>query len=389
MAAAIEQATLEDAFRTFNEVSAALEHSYRQLESQVARLNADLRHARSARQAEHRERERIAARLERLLALLPGGVLLLDAEQVISDCNQAAADLLGEPLVGQGWSEVCARAMQRASVFGGEVPLASGRHVSIAQRTLDDEPGRIILVTDVTEAHLVRDLLERSQRLAAMGEMAARLAHQLRTPLAAALLYASRLATAGQDEAQRSELALRTVDRLRHLERLVGDMLAYARGSGGGLAEVSINAVLEDVAQTLAARLREGGRLTIRTRAPRLMVRANREALVGAIVNLVVNALETAGPGAEVTVEASEPAAGIARVSVTDNGPGVPADIAERIFEPFFTTRPAGTGLGLAVVRSVALAHGGSVSLRPGGPGATFVIDLPVGVPATDPGEAR
>lgn len=389
MAAAIEQTQLADAFRTFNEVSAALEHSYRQLQGQVARLNEDLRRARAARLAEFRERERIAARLERLLALLPGGVLVLDGDNVIRESNHAARELLGEPLLGENWSAVCARAMQRASVFGGEVPLASGRHISLAQRSLDDEPGRIVLVTDVTEAHLVRDLLERSQRLSALGEMAARLAHQLRTPLTAALLYASRLAAAGVDEARRTELARRTVDRLRHLEQLVADMLAYARGSGTGFADVSIDAVLEEVAQTLAGRLREGGRLTISTRAPRLVIRANREALAGAIVNLVVNALDMGGADAEVVVESSEPRPGTARISVSDNGPGVPADIAARVFEPFFTTRACGTGLGLAVVRSVALAHGGSVRLEPVGPGATFVIELPADCLRRTCGEKR
>jgi two-component system sensor histidine kinase FlrB len=387
MSAAIDPLQLEDAFRTFSEVSGALERSYRQLEAQVARLNEDLRRARSARLSEHRERERIAGRFERLLALLPGGVLLLDADDVVTDCNQAARELLGEPLTGAGWSAICGRSMSRASVFGGEVPLASGRHVSISQRSLGDEPGRIILVTDVTEAHLVRDLLERSQRLSAMGEMAARLAHQLRTPLAAALLYASRFPAPGLDDVQRSELAARTVGRLRHLERLVADMLAYARGSGGGMADLSVNAVLEEVAQSLAGRLRQGGRLTIRTRAPRLVIRANREALVGAVVNLVVNALDVAGPTAEVLVEASTPAAGVARIRVEDNGPGVEAGIAGRIFEPFFTTRPSGTGLGLAVVRSVASAHGGSVRLEPGTGGAIFVMDLPVDGPAVT-GEA-
>lgn len=379
MAAVTDSRTLEDAFRTFGEVSGALERSYRDLESQVVRLSEELGRARSARLEEHRARERIAGRFERLLALLPGGVLMLDGDDVIRGRNAAAAELLGEPLVGESWAAVCGRAMQRASVFGGEVPLASGRHVSISQRTLGDEPGRIVLVTDVTEAHLVRDLLERSQRLSAMGEMAARLAHQLRTPLAAALLYASTLATAALGEAQRSELAGRVVGRLRHLEQLIADMLAYARGSGTGTAELSVSALLEEAAQTLAARLKQGGRLTIRTRAPGLVIRGNRDALVGALVNLVVNALDVGGPGAEVEVEASEPAPGTARIVVSDNGPGVPAELAERIFEPFFTTRQAGTGLGLAVVRSVALAHGGSVRLAETQRGAEFVIELPVG----------
>jgi len=387
MAAALDRNELEDAFRTFSEVGGALERSYRDLESQVARLNEDLSRARSAGLEQHRERERLAGRLERLLALLPGGVLLLDGEDLIRERNAAAAELLGEPLVGEPWSAVCARAMQRASVFGGDVPLASGRHVSVSQRVLGDEPGRIVLVTDVTEAHLVRDLLERSQRLAAMGEMAARLAHQLRTPLAAALLYASTLAGTRLDDGQRTELAGRVVGRLRHLEQLIADMLAYARGSGTGTAELSVSALLEEAAQTLAARLKQGGRLTIRTRAPGLILRGNRDALVGALVNLVVNALEVGGAAAEVEVEASQPVADSARIVVSDNGPGVPPELAERIFEPFFTTRPAGTGLGLAVVRSVVAAHGGTVRLEPAERGAVFVLELPLAGPRQAPQE--
>lgn len=388
MSAAIEQRQLNDAFRAFNELSTSLERSYRDLEAQVARLTAELGAVRRARLEEHRERERIAARLERLLALLPGGVLVLDGDDVVRECNAAAREMLGGPLEGERWSDVCARAMQRASVFGGEVPLPGGRHVSLAQRSLGDEPGRIVLVTDVTEAHLVRELLERNGRLAALGEMAARLAHQLRTPLSAALLYASRLAAPGLPEEQRAPLAGRTVDRLRHLEQQVADMLAYARGGAHGLVPLSLDAVLEDVAQTLAGRLKRGGRLTLRTRAPGLVVRGNRDALAGAVANLVVNALDAAGAAAEVLVEASRPSREVARITVSDNGPGVPEALRERIFEPFFTTRPSGTGLGLAVVRSVAVAHGGSARLEAGDRGATFVIDIPPGDIGPGPGEA-
>ncbi len=390
MSAAIEQRQLNDAFRAFNELSTSLERSYRDLESQVARLTEELATVRRARLEEHRARERIATRLERLLALLPGGVLVLDGEDVVRESNEAAREMLGSPLEGEPWSAVCARAMQRASVFGGEVPLASGRHVSLAQRGLGDGQGRIVLVTDVTEAHLVRELLERNGRLAAMGEMAARLAHQLRTPLTTALLNASRLAAPALPEDQRVPLADRTVDRLRHLEQQIADMLAYARGGATGMATLALDAVLEDVAQTLAGRLKSGGRLTLSTRARGLRVRGNRDALAGAVANLVVNALDAAGARAEVVVEASLPAPDLARITVADNGPGVPEGLREQIFEPFFTTRAAGTGLGLAVVRSVALAHGGSVRLEPQGPGATFVLEIPVGERAAgEPGTQR
>ncbi|TAK54340.1 MAG: PAS domain-containing protein [Gammaproteobacteria bacterium] len=368
MVAVAEARELTAAFSSFTEVSSALQRSYAELEGQVSLLRAELERSRHAR-------ARLAGRFGQLLEALPAGVLLLDGSEVIRECNQIALELLGAPLCGQAWEQVRARALSGGSVFGGDVALPGGRHVSVSQRALDDGEGRIILVTDVTESHLVHELLGRNQRLSAMGEMAARLAHQLRTPLAAALLGASQLAGAG-DERVRT-LAQRTTARLHELERLIADMLGFAAGGGGPPVEVLVSAVLEDVVQSLAGRLRLGGQLTIRTRAPQLQIRASRAALAGAIGNLVVNALDVAGPVASVVVEASEPRPGIGCIRVSDNGPGVPASLRSRIFEPFFTTRPGGTGLGLAVVSSVVQAHGGQVRLEAEGPGATFTLELP------------
>ncbi len=379
MSNAIQQRELTEAFLAFGELSGSLEKSYRELEGQVQRLTAELASTR-------RSRATLAGRFERLLEVLPGGVLLLDGQGIVQDCNPAAVALLGEPLMGESWERICARAILPGSVFGGEIVLASGRRASLSQRTLAGEAGRIILISDVTEAHLVRELTARSQRLSALGEMAARLAHQLRTPLSAALLYASRLAGQGHSVEETRSLAGKTTARLRDLERLIGDMLNYAGGGGGARVRTSVSAVLEGVAQILAGRLRQGGRLTLRTSAPALVIEASADALTGAIANLAVNALDLGGPEVTIVVEASEPVAGLARIRVSDDGPGVPAAIRERIFEPFFTTRPGGTGLGLAVVASVVHAHGGEVRLEDTPCGATFTVELPT-APLAQSGE--
>jgi two-component system sensor histidine kinase FlrB len=239
-------------------------------------------------------------------------------------------------------------------------------------RDLETQVAR--LNAELAEARLER---LRQERLATLGEMAARLAHDVRTPLAAALLYASRLGLEGISESDRRDIAQRVVARLKHLEGLVADMLAFARGGGGILARCDVSALLESAAQSLASRLDGRARLTIRTRAPGAAVFGNAEALVGAVVNLANNALDAAA-GAEtplVEIEASA-AGGQVLIRVTDNGPGVPAEQRARIFEPFYTTRPGGTGLGLAVVRAVALAHGGAVAVEDSPGGARFVLSL-------------
>jgi two-component system sensor histidine kinase FlrB len=373
MALAVEPSELSYAFRTFNELSTALESSYRDLESQVARLNAELAQARRERMRQLEERERLATRLQQLLAALPAGVIELDAQGRVHAANAAAEQLLRQPLVERDWHAL--EPLLGVQPHAHEVALASGRRVAVVRRERDGG-GAIVLLTDVTEAALVRDLLERHRRLATLGEMAARLAHDVRTPLAAALLYASRLTGGDVADGERRELAAKIVGRLRHLESLVADMLAFARGGGACLVRCDVGALLEGVAQSLASRLGEHAQLRIGTLAPGLAVRGNPDALVGAVVNLASNALDAGGPQARVEIEAAL-VAGRAEIRVRDNGPGVPPELRERIFQPFYTTRPSGTGLGLAVVRSVAAAHGGVVELEDRARGACFVLRLP------------
>jgi two-component system sensor histidine kinase FlrB len=372
MALAIERNELKTAFETFTEVSAALEASYRDLEREVARLHGELARARRDRVRQEAERERMASRHHELLSALPGGVLELDSHGIVRAANPAAEELLGTPPEGRAWADLSEAAGDLP--VGRETVLPSGRRVGVARRELTGG-GAIVLLTDVTEATLVRDLLARHQRLSTLGEMAARLAHDVRTPLAAALLYASRLGQEELADGDRREIAGKVVGRLRHLEGLVADMLAFARGAGANLVRCDVGALLESVAQSLVPRLTDRARVTIRTLAPGLAVRGNPEALVGAILNLANNALDAAGPDARVEIEARE-VGGRAEIRVRDNGPGVPEGMHDRIFEPFFTTRTGGTGLGLAVVRTVALAHGGAVELEPAPEGACFCLRL-------------
>ncbi|HMD29507.1 MAG TPA: ATP-binding protein, partial [Steroidobacteraceae bacterium] len=231
-------------------------------------------------------------------------------------------------------------------------------------------------LTDVTEAHLMQIFLTRQQRLLTLGELAAGLAHQIRTPLAAALLYASQMSLGPRNTADLERCAEKTVGSLKQLDKLVNDMLAFAHG-GAAREVVSVSALLEQVAQWLRPALRDGIRLTIRTQAPDLMVRANAPSLVSAVLNLASNALQAASSTLNLELLARRTATGRAQIVVSDDGPGVPANIRQRIFEPFFTTRASGNGIGLSIVKSVVEAHGGNVCLQASSCGATFVIELP------------
>jgi two-component system, sensor histidine kinase FlrB len=358
---------LQAAFLAFGSVSEQLSGAFESLRSEVVQLRADLGEA-------HAGKEHLASRLSALLKGLPGGVLVLDGMGDIQEHNPAARDLLGEPLLGQRFSAVCARAANTGGI-GEHMELRSGRFVNVSRRDLDDG-GEVVLLTDVTESHLMQVFLTRQQRLLTLGELAAGLAHQIRTPLAAALLYASQMTLSDRSPADLARCAEKTVGSLKQLDKLVNDMLAFAHG-GAAREVVSVSALLEQVAQWLRPALRDGIRLTIRTQAPDLMVRANAPSLVSAVLNLATNALQAAAAPLSLELLARRTAEGRAHIVVSDNGPGVPAQIRGRIFEPFFTTRSRGNGIGLSIVKSVVEAHGGSVCLAESACGATFVIELP------------
>jgi two-component system sensor histidine kinase FlrB len=364
---------LKAAFVAFGSVSEQLSGAFDSLRAQVAQLRADLSEA-------HAGKEHLAARLSALITGLPGGVLVLDSGGEILEFNPVARELLGEPLLAQSFAAVLSRAAVGAGGVGEHTELRSGRFVNISRREMPSG-GEVVLLTDVTESHLMQVFLTRQQRLLTLGELAAGLAHQIRTPLAAALLYASQMTLPGRNLPDLARCAEKTVGSLKQLDKLVNDMLAFAHG-GNAREVVSVSALLEQVAQWLRPALRRGLRVTISTQAPDLMVRANAPSLVSAVLNLATNALQAATAELDLQLLARRTAQGRAQIVVSDNGPGVPAHIRERIFEPFFTTRARGNGIGLAIVKSVVEAHQGTVSLAQVSVGATFIIDLPAEVMA-------
>lgn len=230
------------------------------------------------------------------------------------------------------------------------------------------------------ETQRLREQAERNARLAAMGEMAAQLAHQLRTPLAAALLYAGNLENPDLPAASRIGIAKKTVDRLKHLERLIQDMLLFARGEVLGRETVEVVDLLGELAQTFEPLARARGIEFVLTDVPAgLAIVGNRKALAGALTNLIENALQA-------VAEARQPQVGVGvtvspeqlTFRVRDNGRGMAPDVVARLFEPFFTTRAEGTGLGLAIARGVARAHGGGIDVT-SAPGVGSEFTLTVG----------
>ncbi|MEO0421414.1 MAG: ATP-binding protein [Pseudomonadota bacterium] len=367
---------LAAAFVAFTETSARLERSYGQLQQRVGVLGEQLTKARSDRLAQLAKTERLASRLSGLLAALPGAVLVLDANSRVQEHNDGARELFGIDLAGQRWDDILATLAATSEDGGGELALADGRRLSVSVRPLSGEGGMIMLLTDVTETRELQAIVQRQERLSAMGEMMARLAHQARTPLATAILYASQLRRMPM-HGNAAVFTQRVIARLKHLENMIEDMLCFARGNQGGSTPLPVDALTEGAVGSLPAE--RASRVQVTAPAQSAYVLGNRRALTGALTNLLENALAM-DEHALVTLEACiDERAGQVRFTVTDQGAGIDPALRQRVFEPFFTTRNNGTGLGLAVVRSVAEGHGGRayVDDSPPGVGARVVLELP------------
>ena len=368
---------LEQSLELFTRMSGRLGESQQLLQMRVAELKDQLAETSAQRLREFDEKERLANRLQSLLDLLPGGVIVIDAQGVVREANPVAQELLGEPLEGVLWREVIARSFAPRRDDGHEISLKDGRRVSIATRSLNGEPGQLVLLTDLTETRRLQEQLARHERLSALGRMVASLAHQIRTPLSTALLYASHLEQGGLSVEHQQRFAGRLKDRLNELEHQVRDMLVFARGDlplEDRLTPAELLAALRAAAE---ARV---GDIAIRWQcdAHSGALLCNRDTLVGALLNLIENSLQAAGNGRRLKVHLYARAS-VLRISISDNGSGIDAATLIRLGEPFFTTKATGTGLGLAVVKSVARAHSGSLELRSRpGRGTCATLQLPL-----------
>ncbi len=376
--AATGQATPR-ATRILAQLKTQLTAEFDVIESQIDQLNTELDDARSERQAETAEKERIARRHQALIQALPAGVVVIDGRGRVLESNAAAVSLLGEPLTGEAWSDVIARAFDVVNTGSDALTLRNGRMVTLSTCPMGSEPGQILLLQDVTEQQQLNRQLEQQRRLADMGRMAASLAHQIRTPLSSALLYASQLQTSQLSFEQQSQFAERTVNSLRNLERLINNMLVFVRGNKGRQETLQPVSLVEEALNSLQQQLADSGvAVSISGCTTERQITGNRPLLVSALQNLINNAMQAVGKGGLVELHVVDAPNQSIDLVVQDNGPGIPQALQSKIFEPFETTRARGTGLGLAVVRAVARSHHGEawVESQPGA-GSRFIVRLP------------
>jgi two-component system, NtrC family, nitrogen regulation sensor histidine kinase NtrY len=357
--------------------------------------------------------ERLDARrryIETILERVATGVISLTADGKVSTVNGAAQRLLGldQQAIGQPASNVFARAdlapllpiidaMAHATQAGlvEEITLAREEreiHLAVASTILTAEggvpEGAVVVLDDVTP-------LIRAQRVAAWRDVARRLAHEIKNPLTPIQLSAERLqrnfATAPPNaRALVEECTGAIITEVEALKGLVDEFAQFARMRGPKLVPADLNALAADTVRLYRGVLQQGAlELTHELRPALPPVRMDPEQMRQVIINLVDNAIDALGgasagarPNGERPhirlVTSHEPGSGVVRLTVSDNGPGIPLADREKLFLPYYSTKGRGSGLGLAIVRRIITEHGGTVDVADASPqGTVFTVDLP------------
>ena len=376
---AIKTEKLADAFQLFNELSKNLSNSYQGLEKQVVTLTEELAAARSERVKTLVEKEKLADRLQQIIAALPAAVIVLNDSDQVVDCNEIAIEYLGEPLIRQNWFDVVKKSLLAVFDSPHERQLRNGARVAVTRNRLTNEAGQVILLSDVSEVRSLQDKLNQQKHLSAMGEMVASMAHQVRTPLSTALLYASQMNKPELTDSKRIKFSNKILERLHFLERQVNDMLIFAKEGHLAMESFSLQQLMIRVSDNMHD-LMANNALTFQLKqdVQQDILIGNEDALLGALMNLINNSVDaTEGKGTILMTVEQKDLANL-QIQISDDGMGINSAKKQRLFEPFYTTKSKGTGLGLAVVDSVIRAHSGSIQCESEkGLGTTFSILLP------------
>ncbi len=367
--------------REFNAMSNALTESHAELERRVDRRTRELAGAR--------------AFSDRLLDTMRQRILVIDPDLRVVRANEAAVRAYGRDLVGCGCHTVhctpedaecpAARVMRTGLPAREERTLEredSTEVLEVETVPLLDEAGETIgaleIAADVTELRRIRDRLAQQQKMAAVGTLAAGLAHEIGNPLASMSSELEMLERMWDPEDARRALPVLR-DQVRRMSGLLRELVDFGRPVSDQTSHIAPLLVLEEVARLLGHDPR-GRDVRIEVEAdPDLVACTSRDRLVQVLVNLGLNALDAVGEGGSVVFRASADASGEVRIDVEDNGPGVPHDAAARVFDPFFTSKPPGrgTGLGLFVSERIAQRLGGRIDLATSEHGARFTVVLP------------
>lgn len=383
---------------------AGLETAYDTLKEQFKTVNRILRDTNVKLNTKVGELDVLTYYLNSILSHMSQGLLFINLDGYLTTCNTAAENILAidslnilfhpfadhfpDDLFGFSMKEALAQQKTPKKTFiFMEMANGTKKELEIDATFLVTQDsdnalfqGMIVLMRDVTDLHRLQTLANRNDHMKALGEMAAMVAHEIRNPLGGIKGFASLLQRDLKEQPALQQLATYIVEGTDNLNRLVTNVLKYARPVTTSIVNADVIAVLHELCEHVQADASFDPRIQINivSSLKTLLVPIDIQLLKSALLNLIVNAEQAMPDGGTITLNVTQEKE-CAVVQIKDTGIGIPSENIKKIFTPFFTTKKTGNGFGLAEVDQVVRAHSGTIDVvSTPGHGATFTIKIPL-----------
>lgn len=395
-----EALLLKRSFDEFNSATDRMQEAFNSLEDQFNRINLELERKNSELERALREKEEIRAYLEKILENLTNGVVVTDADGRIELMNGSAEKLSGlprreeeKPWQGRHFSQLFPDIWSKETYVPGDNlqnvrRRINGRILEVSSSPMPAPDKRsletIFVIRDVTRLARLEQMEQRSEKFAALEEMAATMAHEIRNPLGSMELFASLLMKEPNSERNRDR-AYEIIKSVKHVNNRISNLLLFTKKPNPVVKRVVLHDLMDDVI-AFSKPIIENERilLSVKYAEREPWLAGDSEMLKQVFLNLILNSLQAMPDGGRLGIEtrlalSEDIVAGDVEILITDTGEGIHPDTMKRIFDPFFTTREGGAGLGLAIVHNIIHMHGGVVAADGGEKGGTVMtITLPL-----------
>jgi PAS domain S-box-containing protein len=400
---------LSQAFQTFTQATEQLQSAYDNLQDQVNHLDLELAKKNAQLEENLREKEEVKNYLFNIMESLTNGVIVVDEENKITTFNRTAGIITGldiESCLGKKISEVFAfdlfqtlteklrHCNERQLSVDRDIPRNGNGHIPVrvsASPVLDQKKrpiGTVLVVQDMTRLKSLEDEAQRNQRLRAMGEMAAGIAHEIRNPLGGIELFASLLNKDLKEDKEKQDLVEHIRAGVKNTDRIISSLLLFAKSPRPSRQKCAIHSLLNELLDS-SPEIMVPGKIQIKQNlcGEDLKVNGDRELLQRVFLNLISNAIQAMPEGGVLGLHTSDEQSdnngnGMERrkfttITISDTGSGIAAEDIDKIFNPFFTTKNKGTGLGLAISHNIIKAHQGTIDVESGNGKTVFTVQLP------------